>query len=98
MEHAELVECINRIVGDSNEALQAVEGLALLQRQGETLVMQLDQQAHGKVVPIEGVREGMTKLYTWLDLVRITVDHARESLSGVQDTAYELMAEKYKEA
>ncbi|GEM_PF-6123190 len=96
MEQAKLMGCVDRLVENSNEALKALNGLEMLHRQGEELVLKMDQ-VEGKTVTLDQIHDHMSKLYTWFDLVRITLNHARDNTNFVQETICEIQTDGFKD-
>ena len=96
MEQGKLDECVDRIVDCSNEVSGALEGLRMLHGQGETIVMRMDN-SEGQTITRDELHEHMTKLYTLLDLVKITLNHAQDHNRFLQEATYEIQREGHKD-
>jgi len=97
MEQEKLEKCVDRIIDFSDEIHAAIEGLELLHGQGERLVADFGNITIGKALSREEIHEHIKNMFTWFDLMRITLNHAKDNNRFIQETTMEIQTNGFKD-
>jgi len=84
-----MTKVLDTIVEHKNEVTAALDGLLMLHIQGEDFVPKIEEALTDNTLSSEQIGDLTRDLYTWFDLVRITLKHAADHSGSIGEAIYE---------